>query len=147
MNARRCGRKNHRPMLLVVGYGSAGVGSVSHSLGYSPQRQPRTENIADSNPKYAHRQQAAHSHLRPGLLQRQAAALHACFPARFLRAAAPVGCLSLTCSSRLHLIGGLRHSHHTMPTLNGKTGIFVPHHRIQCPTRSSAASFLFVPRV
>ncbi|KXH43810.1 hypothetical protein CNYM01_05738 [Colletotrichum nymphaeae SA-01] len=107
-------------MLLVVGYGSAGVGSVSHSLGYSPQKRPRTENIADSNPKYAHRQQAAHSHLRPGLLQRQAAALHACFPARFLRAAAPVGCWSLTCSSRLHLIGGLRHSHHTMPTLNGR---------------------------
>ncbi|KAK1521026.1 hypothetical protein CABS01_05531 [Colletotrichum abscissum] len=54
----------------------------------------------------------------------------------FLRAATPVGCLSLTCSSRLHLIGGLRHSHHTMPTLDGKTGIVVPHHRIQCPTRN-----------
>ncbi|UQC75436.1 uncharacterized protein CLUP02_02090 [Colletotrichum lupini] len=38
----------------------------------------------------------------------------------FLRAATPVGCLSLTCSSRLHLIGGLRHSHHTMPTLDGR---------------------------
>ncbi|KAK1544953.1 hypothetical protein CPAR01_02455 [Colletotrichum paranaense] len=107
-------------MMFVVGYGSAGGGSVSHSLGDSPQRRPRTENIADSKPRYVHRQQAAHSHLRPGSSSDEPPLCMLASQHVFLRAATPVGCLSLTCSSRLHLIGGLRHSHHTMPTLDGR---------------------------